>query len=185
VPAYVAFLRAINLGQNRKVPMADLRPALLDAGLTDVETHIHTGNVRFTSRLRSNAAVEVRVERVLRDRYGFAVPTIAMRPAELRQVHQDALAIPTPAFAVGRDVPERRYVNLFKAADAPDDDARAEIAGWRDPGEVAVAVGRAVHLWMAEPGGAGRFYLTFAKLLAPSTNRNLRVVATLADRWCR
>ena len=40
MPTYVAFLRAINLGKNRKFPMADVRRVLTTAGFTDVETEL-------------------------------------------------------------------------------------------------------------------------------------------------
>ena len=53
VPTYVAFLRAINLGPNRKFPNEAIRRAVEGVGFTDVETHINTGNVRFTTSLRS------------------------------------------------------------------------------------------------------------------------------------
>ena len=45
MPTYVAFLRAINLGPNRKFAKADIVAATEAAGGTDVETYINTGNV--------------------------------------------------------------------------------------------------------------------------------------------
>ena len=54
MPSYVAFLRAVNVG-GRFVKMAELRAALEDAGFTDVETHIQSGNVFVRSRRRSTA----------------------------------------------------------------------------------------------------------------------------------
>ncbi|MGH3370169.1 MAG: DUF1697 domain-containing protein, partial [Nocardioidaceae bacterium] len=55
---FIAFLRAVNLGRTRKVPMAQARDWLGSAGLADVETYIQTGNVRFTTSLRSRSKAE-------------------------------------------------------------------------------------------------------------------------------
>ena len=52
---YVAFLRAINLGAKRKFPKEAIRAAVEAAGMTEVETYINTGNVRFASTLRARA----------------------------------------------------------------------------------------------------------------------------------
>ena len=49
VPTYAAFLRAINLGATRKFPKDAIKAAVEGAGMTDVETYINTGNVRFTT----------------------------------------------------------------------------------------------------------------------------------------
>ena len=76
MPTYVAFLRAINLGPNRKFPKADIVAATEAAGGTDVETYINTGNVRLTSGLRSAAKVEAALEKAYEEQTGFAVPTI-------------------------------------------------------------------------------------------------------------
>ena len=62
MPRHLAFLRAINLGPLRKVPMAELRERLTAAGFADVETHIQTGNIALTSTMRSQAKVEAAIE---------------------------------------------------------------------------------------------------------------------------
>ena len=52
---WVALLRAVNVG-GRKVPMAELRQALEDAGLAEVRTYIASGNVIFRSEPRPGGA---------------------------------------------------------------------------------------------------------------------------------
>ena len=180
MPTYVAFLRAINLGKNRKVPMAELRGCLTDAGLRDVQTHIQTGNVRLSTPLRSVSKVEERLEAVLGERFGFEIPTIAFTPPELRQVYDDALSASPPQ---GNATGERRYVHLFKAGEAPSGDVAEAIAAWDRPGEAGVVIGRAVHVWLDGPSQEARLFGAFSKPLAPGTNRNLNVIATLAERW--
>ena len=180
MPTYVAFLRAINLGNHHKVPMADLRTCLAEAGLRDVETHIQTGNVRVGTSMRSVAKVEKLLEELLLERYGFEVPTIAFTMAQLRQVYDDALAAVPPQ---GNATGERRYVHLFKTGDAPTGDVAAAIAAWDRPGEAGLVIGRAVHVWLDGPSQQAKLLGAFGKALARGTNRNLTVIAALAERW--
>jgi uncharacterized protein (DUF1697 family) len=174
VPTYVAFLRAINLGRNRKVAMADLRAWLAEAGFAGVETHIQTGNVRLTTPMRSRARVEAALERLLAERAGFEVPTIAFAPSELAAVHARTVALGVTA--------QRRYLTLLK--DDPPEDLAAEIDAWSAPGEGAKVVGRAVHWWLDHPTQAAR--LSNARVerrLGVATTRDLKVVDTLVSRW--
>ena len=47
--ATIAFIRGINLGPTKKVPMPALREALGAAGFDDVRTHLNSGNVIVVS----------------------------------------------------------------------------------------------------------------------------------------
>jgi uncharacterized protein (DUF1697 family) len=176
---YVAFLRAVNVG-GRKVTMADLRKCLDEAGLDDVETYIQTGNVRFRTAMRSRPKIERHVEETLANHCGFEVPAILFTPAELSQVYDDATRLPPPFPASDG---QRRYVTVFKEADAPDPETAAEVAAWSHPGESATVAGRAVHIWLDHPTMEAEFFGAFKNVLAPGTNRNLTVIKTLAERW--
>ena len=65
---YVVLLRGINVGGKNKLPMADLRASLLDAGFADVVTYIQSGNVLLTSRLGAKAVGET-IEAMLTRRF--------------------------------------------------------------------------------------------------------------------
>jgi uncharacterized protein (DUF1697 family) len=179
MPTYIALLRAVNVG-GRIYKMADLREHLGASGLGDVETYIQTGNVRFTTTMRSDAKVEKHLEDVLGEHAGFAVPAIVLRPAELRQVYDDALALPSP---FGDAEGQRRYVNFFKAGEVPDADTAKQMEAWDEPGEAATVIGRAVHIWLNRPMHEAKFFGAFKKPLAPGTSRDLKVVTTLAEKW--
>ncbi|HET6627423.1 MAG TPA: DUF1697 domain-containing protein [Nocardioidaceae bacterium] len=176
---YIALLRALNVG-GRYYKMADLRACLTAAGLDGVESYIQTGNVRFTTSMRSRPKIERYVEDALAAGCGFDVPAILFTPAELRTIYDDALALPPPAFAADG---QRRYVTFFKQEDVPDAAAAEQIAAWDPGGESARVVGRAVHIWLAGPTMEASFFGAFKKVLAPGTNRDLKVVKTLAERW--
>ena len=178
MPTYVALLRAVNVG-GRYYKMADLRDHLTESGLDDVETHIQTGNVRFRSSMRSAAKVEKHVEEVLGEHCKFEVPSVIFTPAQLREVYDDAMAIEPPPFT-GE---QRRYVTFFKTGHIPSADVAKQIADWDEPGESAVVIGRAVHIWLNRPTMEAKFFGAFKKPLAPGTNRDLKVVTKLDELW--
>jgi uncharacterized protein (DUF1697 family) len=172
---YIAFLRAINLGANRKFPKDALRAAVENAGFTEVETYINTGNVRFDSRMRSRARIEAALEQAFAEDRGFEVPTIVFTPRELTEIAADAAK-----FADGHD--GRHYVSLLKQAPTASQVAAVEAAG--TAGEVARVGGRAVHLLLGANYHEAR--LTNAvveKHLGVATNRNLTVIEALAKKW--
>jgi uncharacterized protein (DUF1697 family) len=175
---HVALLRAVNVGK-RQVRMASLRQWLEEAGYAGVETYIQTGNVKVETPVASAAAVGTALEELLRERAGFAVPCIMATPGELRRVADDADAVAPPPFAGHAE--ERRFVVFLKEPVSAED---AEAMAAYDPAnERIVAVGRAVHLWIAGSFREATVFGRFAKALEPGTNRNLKVVRTLAERW--
>ena len=45
----LALLRGVNVGKHRQLPMAELRQLLERLGLSDVATHLRSGNVVYTT----------------------------------------------------------------------------------------------------------------------------------------
>lgn len=172
---YIAFLRAINLGPTRKFPKDAIRAAVEATGCTRVETYINTGNVRLDSSLRSRARLEAALEEAFLADRGFEVPTIVFTPSELREIAEDA-----KRFADGHD--GRHYVSLLKEPPSAAAMELVEAAG--TAGEVARVGGRAVHLLLgSEYHTATLTNAVVEKHLGIATNRNLKVVRTLAERW--
>lgn len=69
---YIAFLRAINVG-NHTVKMDHLRKLFEQMGFANVETFIASGNVIFDTRASDVAALETRIERLLKKALGYEV----------------------------------------------------------------------------------------------------------------
>jgi uncharacterized protein (DUF1697 family) len=174
---WIAFQRAVNVG-GRKYPMAELRRVLEDAWYTDVETHIQTGNIRLDAPIRSQAKLEKQLEALFLADRGFEVATVAVTPAELLQVVEDADEVAAehpPEFG--------HYVELLRAAPST---AGAQVIEGQDlPGQRAVVRGRAVHLLFDIPYHEAKGPNAAVKrALGVSTNRNLKVVRALAAKWC-
>lgn len=171
---WLGFLRAINLGRNRKFPQDDIRAAVEAAGFDDVETYINTGNIRFATRMRSRPRIEAALEAAFLADRGFPVLTVCFTPAELREV---AVAVENRAGGEGR-----QYVELLR--DPPPPNVRAEIEAGSHRHVTALLGPRALLLTIAEGEAPGPAIAPgLVRRLGVSTNRNTRVVTELASRW--
>jgi uncharacterized protein (DUF1697 family) len=170
----VVLLRGINLGPNKRVPMAELRELFTDAGFADVRTYVQSGNVVLTSDVAA-AELEQRTERLIAERFGFEVPVVSRTRDELaRVVERNPL----------RDVAEdpKRYQVSFLSAELADDVVE-RLAAAAAPSERFVADGRELYAW--HPAGVARSklwtQLAGAGLGVKATARNWRTVETLLE----
>ncbi len=174
MPTYIAFLRAINIGK-RQFRKAAIVRACEEAGCTDVETYINTGNVRVTTPLHSRAEVESALEKAFETEAGFAVPTVVLTPVELS-------AVAAYAEQAGAGHSGRHYVSLLK--DKPTAAALAKLDEAGGDGERAVVDGRGVHLLLGDSYHQATLdNAVVEKHLGVATNRNLTVIRTLAEKW--
>src|SRR3978361_1250643 len=98
--AFVALLRAVNVGGTGKLPMTELKAMCEALGFAGVRTYIASGNVVFTSR-KSEAAVKKALEAALESYAGKAVGVMVRTVAEM----QAALAgDPFPKMAPNRNM---------------------------------------------------------------------------------
>ncbi len=77
---HVAWLRGINVGGKRSLPMAKVRSTFEAAGATNVATYIQSGNVIFSATRSLTAA---KLAALLETTAGFAVPVVLRTAAEL------------------------------------------------------------------------------------------------------
>lgn len=173
---HIAFLRAINLGAKRKFPKASIVAAAESAGFADVATYINTGNVRLTTTMRSRAKIEAAFERACEEHAGFDVPVIVFSPAELAEVAAEAERLTTPDL-------ERHYIYLLKSA--PEAKAITTLEARSDGANRVVVRGRAAHVLLGPGYTAGSVdpYSVEKSLGVVATNRNVKVVTTLARMW--
>ncbi|MBZ0117179.1 MAG: DUF1697 domain-containing protein [Sandaracinaceae bacterium] len=75
---HIAFLRGINVGGKRSLPMKHLAAIFEAAGGEDVRTYIQSGNVVF--RTRRAAGLAERVTENIEEQFGFQVPTARSAP---------------------------------------------------------------------------------------------------------
>jgi uncharacterized protein (DUF1697 family) len=168
---WVALLRAVNLGARNKVPMAELRALLEDAGYGDVKTYIASGNVLLDGP-RSRASVARELERVVAANFGVDTTAIVRKPAELA-----ALVNGHP---FGRDTSRSHVVFLANRPTAKAAQRLAEEDHSPDRGVVAGA-----NVYVQYGAGVQNARLSAARLErllgVAATHRNWRTVAALAE----
>jgi uncharacterized protein (DUF1697 family) len=163
---WVAMLRGINLGPARRVPMAQLRQTLTDAGYGEVQTYVQSGNVALDSSSKREE-LQRELAALIEQRFGFVVPVIARNRTEL-----EAVVALNPLGDVV-DNPKRYQVSFLSQELAPETVERlTELA--RAPERLAVH-GREVYAW--HPDGVAR-----SKLWNALAGQDLGVTAT-ARNW--
>ena len=98
--AFIALLRAVNVGGTGKLPMSELKAMCEELGFGAVRTYIASGNVVFTSR-KSEAAIKAALEQRLQAYAGKPVGVLVRSAAEMAQVLADN---PFPKAAPNRTV---------------------------------------------------------------------------------
>ena len=164
---FLVMPRGINVGTRSRVPMAELRSKLTEAGHSDPVTILQSGNVIFTSDCADAATLSSSVERLLADSFGVNVPCL-VRTAE--QV--EAVLERDPLGDVAED-PSRYLVNFL--SQEPDADAvRSLIEASHEP-EILHVEGSEAYVWT--PQGVKAMRLSYAYL-----EKHLGVTAT-ARNW--
>jgi len=173
-PSFVALLRGINVGGNKKVPMAELRELAEKLGWQQVATYIASGNVLFAGK-QAAAAAERALEQAIERHFGFAVPVVVRTAAQWR------------AFAAGspfRDAEQARpnALHLGSAKAAPARGAAAALHEYAKAGERIAIDGGAI--WIDFRNGVAGSKLTPAVLDrlvgSPVTLRNWKTVQAIA-----
>lgn len=86
MPGYVALLRGINVGGNKKIAMADLRALLTGLGYSAVRTYVNSGNAVFHSTVVDAAIVAGHIEHSISENLGMSVRCLVRTDDELRTV---------------------------------------------------------------------------------------------------
>lgn len=169
---FVVLLRAVNVGPNNRVPMAELKAALTKAGYGDVRTYINSGNA-VVEGTGTTAAVEKAVEALLVKRFKVEVPVLVRTADQWAKI---AAANPFPD-AAGNTL----YLGVSK---------KAPKAGVLAPLEERAAKGDRIRLvgeglWIAFAEGMGRSKITppvLDKAMgSPVTMRNWNTVRKLDE----
>jgi uncharacterized protein (DUF1697 family) len=163
--AYIALLRAVNVGGTGKLPMTELKAMCEAAGFTKVKTYIASGNVVFLSKL-SEAKVKAILEAALAAYAGKHVDVLVRTAAEMAGV---LAANPFPKAA------PNRTVAIF-LDQPPPSNALEAISGQKDE-EMSLGL-REIYVHYGEGMADSKLRIPAAKT---GTARNINTVAKLAE----
>jgi uncharacterized protein (DUF1697 family) len=95
--AYAALLRGVNIGNAKRVPMAELQALLGGLGYDRVSTLLNSGNAVFHAAKGPPATHAAQIARALSAKFGFDVPVVVKSLRDLQAiVHENSLAGSAP-----------------------------------------------------------------------------------------
>ncbi|MEU6648329.1 DUF1697 domain-containing protein [Streptomyces sp. NPDC046900] len=125
---YAALLRGINVGGNKKLPMAELRTLVEGLGHSGVRTHLQSGQAVFAADRGDEESLAVELREAIEKRFGFSVDVIVRDHPYLKAV---AEACPFPAAGLearqlhvtyySAPVDEARFAEIDQAALLPEE----------------------------------------------------------------
>jgi len=164
VAAWIALLRAVNVGGTGKLAMSELKAMCEELGLGSVRTYIASGNVVFESR-KSEAAIKAALEQRLE---AFAQRPVGVVVRSARELAQIVADNPFPKLA------PNRTVALFLDR-APPADALEGVRGLKNE---KIGLGkREIYIHYSDGMGTSKLVIPAAKT---GTARNMNTVAALA-----
>lgn len=167
--AFVALLRAVNVGGTGKLPMLELRSLCERAGFAKVQTYIASGNVVFESS-RSEAEVKAALEASLAAFAGKPVGVLVRTTAEMagvKAINPFPDAAPNRVVAIFLDTPP--------AADALDG-----VTGMN--GEEVKTGTREIYVHYGDGMAGSKLSIPAAKT---GTARNMNTIAKLTEMAAR
>jgi uncharacterized protein (DUF1697 family) len=170
VATYVALLRGINIGK-RQLPMAALRSACEDAGCTEVQTYVQSGNVVLRDTARSALAVQRRLAQQISDAAGFDVLVVVRTAKEMAAV------------VAGNPYPHAAGKQLHVAFldEKPGKAQLTPLDAAATNGEGYTVAARDIYLHLPNGMGQSKLGAAMSKLSLVATVRNWNTVTTLAD----
>ncbi|MGH7217896.1 MAG: DUF1697 domain-containing protein [Candidatus Microsaccharimonas sp.] len=175
---YVALLRGVNVGGNKRVPKQEFQAVLEGLGFHDVSIYLNSGNAVLTS----DGRVESRtVQAALEGHFGFSIPTLVLPGEKIQAI---ANAIP-PEWTNDTPRPDKSgqksdVLYLFDEANTPD---ILEKLGHKPEIEIMKYVDGAViaNITRANQAKGSLQKLIGTKLYAQVTVRNVNTARKLAE----
>ncbi|MGX9884369.1 DUF1697 domain-containing protein [Streptomyces sp. NPDC002276] len=159
---YAALLRGINVGGNKKLPMAELRTLLEGLGHDDVRTYLQSGQAVFTSGHGDEESLAAELAAAIEERFGFPVDVVVRDHAYLKAIADNC---PFPAAELEA---KQLHVTYYSVPVAEDRFAEFDQSAFL-PEEFRLG-DRALYLYV--PDGLGRSRLA-VELARPRLNKGL------------
>ncbi|NNL79074.1 MAG: DUF1697 domain-containing protein [Flavobacteriaceae bacterium] len=168
---FIALLRGINVSGHKIIPMAELRNALSEAGLLQVQTYIQSGNVIFDSERRSKADLAKLINQTILERFGHDVPVLVIEPQTIEEI------LNTCPFE--HEKKEKSYFTLLYRKPNPDQVKDLEKISY--PNEEFVIDGSVIYYYCSTGYGRAKWNnkLIERKLQTNATSRNYRTMTKL------
>ena len=171
---HVVLLRGINIGPRNRIAMPALRKALEEAGFTNVQTYLQSGNVVLESGANPEA-VRRKVEQLIAKQFGLEIAVVVRTRAQLA-----AVAKRNPHAKLATE--PKRYQVTFLSKKLPAKVVR-ELEQAAAPDERVVVAGREVYAWHPKTIARSKLWSKLAGqgLGVTATSRNWTTVEALLE----
>lgn len=153
--AFIAMLRGVNVGGNKRIRMERLRGLCRSIGLKNPQTLMQSGNVVFDAATRGPETVRKSLEAAIEAEFGFRACVLIRQAAEMAGAISD-----NPFEREAVDDPSHLLVMFLEAAPGADAVERLG-SGHVGPEKIAI---REREAFLYYPAGIGRSKLTNAVL---------------------
>lgn len=122
---FIVLLRGVTPTGKNRVPMAQLRQALIDNDFQNVQTWIQSGNVILDSELPAEKVGE-KVNKIIKENIGADLKIIVKTPAEIKKVLNKnpfgkGFDISRVFFTMFNDIPDEKLVAALQTHDFGED----------------------------------------------------------------
>jgi uncharacterized protein (DUF1697 family) len=169
---YALLLRGVNVGKDNVLRMADLRVILEEAGCSDVQTYVQSGNAVFGTRLGIAVLTEA-IERALERHMGRPIATTLRTHAQLSAIVE--------ANPFGEVATKPACLCVTFLSHAPKKGELAPLHSHDFAPELLRVSGREIYSWHPNGQGGSPLAAAIGKLRLPGavTTRNWNTVGKL------
>src|SRR5512137_1495419 len=150
---FIALLRGINVGGQKRIGMADLVQLCTSLGFDNVRTYLQSGNVLFESPDRDPGRLSSMISENISQKFGFSVNVILRTSDELRRI-----ILANPVEKEGLDA-DKYHVTFL--SDIPSEDFPGSGMKGKDGQDRYVIIGREIYLFCPNGYGRTKFSTTF------------------------
>ncbi len=173
MPTYISLLRGINVSGQKKIKMIELKDLYQSLGFENVQTYIQSGNVIFSSKIKSKKNITQLIEKNIKKTWGYEVSVILKNNQDLKKIVK------------GNPFPKadttKLYVTLFETK--PKNIATEEIEKKQDKTEKIFITPTEIYIFC--PNGYGKTKLTNTflekKTGVVATTRNWKTINNLIN----
>lgn len=171
---YISVLRGINVSGKNLIKMDALRTSYENAGFSNVQSYVQSGNIIFESDSEQIKELEQTIIEFIKHDFGFAVPVIVLSVDQLKRIIENNPFVQQPE-------KDSNFFHVTFLSEKPELSDYSVIESKKSEGEEIAFADNAIYLYC--PNGYGKTKLTNnlieSKLKITATTRNWKTVNEL------
>ena len=168
---YIALLRGINVGGQKKIKMIDLKNMFESLRFKNVKTYIQSGNVIFDYQSIDIINLTNQIENKITETFGFSVKTLIFTEEEIRNIVNNNPFVKEPNIELDK-------LHVIFLLDIPDPSTVMLLDIRKEENEKFLIISKVVYLYC--PNGYGKTklnnFMFEKKLKTVATTRNWKTL---------